>query len=123
MKTSDTILIPSFLRRVLKAYALKQQIRALGCVLNRKGRSRHWLLTASQQQLRQIIEMIQTSEEPSWQWLATMLASHLAGWSEAELQELVRKKPSITVNELVAKTDCTIAVARKVIDQVEWENN
>ena len=115
------ITLPSFLRRVLKAYALKAQIRELGCELNRIGRSRNWQLKASFEQIEGIIELIEVSEEPSWQWLAKHLRAQHQDLSHDMLISIAKKTSGITVTQLMARTDCTIAEARKVIDELEWQ--
>jgi len=124
MKTSPSyvpvINLPSLLRKVIKAYALKAGIRDCGCELYRIGRSRNWQLKATFEQLEKIIEFILISEEPSWQWLASYLASQRQTLSHDELIRIAKIKPDITVNQLMARTDCTIAQARKVIDDLEW---
>lgn len=111
--------LPSFLRRVMKAYALKAEIRAAGCTLQRKGRSRHWTLSATFEQLESIIEVIEASEEPTWQWVAKHLSEQKKDLSHAELLTIARKQPGISLNQLMARTDCTIAEARLVIDELE----
>jgi hypothetical protein len=124
MKTSPSyvpvINLPSLLRKVIKAYALKAGIRECGCELYRIGRSRNWQLKATFEQIEKIIDFILTSKEPSWQWLASYLASQRQTLSHDELIRIAKIKPDITVNQLMARTDCTIAQARKVIDELEW---
>jgi len=124
MKTSSNhipvINLPSLLRKVIKAYALKAGIRGCGCELYRIGRSRNWQLKASFEQLEQVITFIQLSEEPSWQWLVSYLMKQRQTLSFEELLRIAKIKPDITVNQLMARTDCTIAEARKVIDELEW---
>lgn len=119
-KAIKPIMLPSFLRKTMKAYALKAEIRALGCDLHRVGRSRNWQLTASKEQILQIIEVIELSEEPTWQWLAKYLGSKQESFTLTELTAIAQQNPGITVNQLMAKTDCTIAQARKVIDELEF---
>lgn len=123
MKTSvnniPTIKLPSLLRKVLKAYALKAQIRASGCELQRIGRSRNWQLKATFEQLENIITAIELSNEPSWQWLAKHLSHKQQNLSHDELIRIAKLKPEITINQLMARTDCTIVQARKVIDELE----
>ncbi|SEK35367.1 Ribosome recycling factor [Colwellia chukchiensis] len=116
------IILPSFLRRVLRAYALKSLIRAQGCELNRIGRSRNWQLKASFEQLEATIAAISDSEEPSWQWLATHLAKQSKNLAFDVLVGIAKKKPGITVSELMQRTDCTIAQARRVIDTIEFDD-
>ncbi|MGB1262971.1 MAG: ribosome recycling factor family protein [Cognaticolwellia sp.] len=115
-----SITLPSFLRRVLKAYAVKALIRQQGCQLNRIGRSRNWQLTATFEQLEQTIAAIEQSNEPSWQWLALHLSKQRKSLGFDVLLSIAKKKPGITVTELMQRTDCTIAEARRVIDTVEF---
>jgi hypothetical protein len=126
MKTSPNhipvINLPSLLRKVFKAYALKAGIRDCGCELYRIGRSRNWQLKASFEQLEQVVAFIQASEEPSWQWLVSYLMNQRQTLSHEELLRIAKIKPEITVNQLMARTDCTIAEARKVIDEIEWQD-
>ncbi|MBA6292547.1 hypothetical protein H4J58_16720 [Colwellia sp. MB3u-70] len=114
------IALPSFLRRVLKAYALKALIREQGCEISRIGRSRNWQLKATFQQLEQTISLIEQSEETSWQWLATHLSQQRKNLGFDMLLTIAQKKPEITVSELMQRTDCTIAEARRVIDTLEF---
>jgi len=113
------IILNSFLRRSLKAYALKSLLRSTGCELNRLGRSRNWRLIATQQQLQEIISLIDNSNEPSWQWLSPYLSKHKAQISHKELLSIIKHKPEITINELLARTDCTLIQARKALDDFE----
>ncbi|WP_286266308.1 ribosome recycling factor family protein [Thalassotalea atypica] len=114
------IILPSFLRRTMKAYALKAHIRGLNCELNRIGRSRNWKLVADKQQLLAIINVIEGSEEESWQWLAKFLRKQQEAFTFEELVFIATQNSGITVNQLMARTDCTIAQARKVIDELEF---
>lgn len=117
------ITLPSFLRRVLKAYALKAQIREHGGELNRIGRSRNWQLKATFEQLEAITHAITISNEPSWQWLATHLSKQRKDLAFDALIDIAQKKPSITITELMKRTDCTIAEARRVIDVIEFSES
>lgn len=126
MKTPSSqipyITLPSFLRRVLKAYELKALIREQGCELNRIGRSRNWQLKATFEQLEQTINVIEKSKEGSWLWVATHLAKQRKILGFDMLISIAKKKPGITISELILRTDCTIAEARKVIDTIEFSN-
>ncbi|MBA6417921.1 hypothetical protein H4J50_18185 [Colwellia sp. 6M3] len=117
------ITLPSFLRRVLKAYALKSLIRAQGCELNRIGRSRNWQLKATFEQLEQTVYLIEQSEEVSWQWVAVHISKQRKNLGLDMLLAIAQKKPGITISELMQRTDCTIAEARKVIDILEFGDN
>lgn len=122
MLKTKPIILSSFLRRSLKAYALKSLLRSTGCELSRLGRSRNWRLIATQQQLQEIILLIGNSNEPSWQWLVPFLTHYKAQISHQELLVMIKHKPEITLNELLARTDCTLAQARKALDEVEGFN-
>jgi len=116
---NNSITLSSFLRRTMKAYALKAHIREQGCELKRIGRSRHWLLTANFEQLQAIIIFIEASNEPSWSWLTKLLKSEYQHMSHDELVRIASKIDNITISALIARTDCTIAQARKIIDELE----
>ncbi|GHE85493.1 hypothetical protein GCM10011501_13180 [Thalassotalea profundi] len=120
MAKVEQIILPSFLRRVLKAYALKAQIRSQGCELNRIGRSRNWRLKATPEQISSVIHLIEEANEDSWLWLAKHLTSYRQALTHQTLFEMAKKRNLTTVNELMALTDCTVAQARKVLDEIEW---
>ena len=119
MSDLKPITLPSFLRRTMKAYALKAQIRTIGSDLQRIGRSRNWQLKASRHQIIDIVDMINQADEASWLWLAKLLSAHNEHMTHDELVTIARRKSGITVNELLKRTDCTIAQARRVIDELE----
>lgn len=102
--------------RTVDTFALKALIRETGAVLTRKGRSSNWLLFAEKQQMRDIVEGIEQSEQKSWQWLAKLIREKHQQYSYQELLGLVNRNPNITVKQLISMTDCTMAEARKVID-------
>jgi len=41
--------------------------------------------------------------------------------SYAELLKIARQELMITVTRLISLTDCSIADARKTLDEIEWE--
>ncbi len=103
----------------MKAYALKSYIRQQGCELHRIGRSRHWQLKANFTQLQTIITFIDLSGEPSWLWLTKLLRSQYQHLSHAERLKIAATIEKVTVSALIARTDCTIAQARQIIDELE----
>ncbi len=121
MTAARHILLPSFLRRALRAFELKALVRSSGCELNRIGRSRNWRLTADREQLTAIIELVRDSEEDTWQWLVKLLEQQRGAFTEAEILNLVKRNPGITVTELVLMANCTLAEARQTIDKYEWQ--
>jgi len=115
----NTVTLPSFLRRTMKAYELKSHIRQQGCELNRIGRSRNWLLKANFEQLQEIISFIDSSNEPSWLWLAKLLRNEYKHLTHDELLRIASTIDELTINSLIARSDCTIAQARAIIDELE----
>ncbi len=113
--------LASFVRRCQQTNQLKALIKASGGKLTRKGRSRHWLLSLPHQQKSELISRLYQSEEPSWLWLAKALAESKRSYSFEELLNLAKQEPSITLNELMSLTDCTISQARRVLDELEWK--
>lgn len=119
MDKTNTITLPSFLRRTLKAYVLKAHIRQQGCELNRIGRSRNWQLKANFEQLQTIIAFIDLSNEPSWFWLAKLLRNEYKHLTHDELIKIASTLTDVTISALIARTDCTIIQARAIIDELE----
>ncbi|MDN3651768.1 ribosome recycling factor family protein [Thalassotalea ponticola] len=113
-------MLPSFLRRAMRAFELKAIIRQSGCELTRIGRSRNWRLSASREQLLQISESLRQHEEPSWQWVLALLESKIGTYTEADILEFVKRNPNISVNELVTLANCTVAQARQALDSYEF---
>ncbi len=103
----------------MKAYALKTHIRQQGCELKRIGRSRNWQLNANFDQLQAIIAFIELSGEPSWMWLTKLLKSKYQHLSHDELLRIASTIEKVTISALIARSDCTIAQARQVIDDLE----
>ena len=119
MEKTNTITLPSFLRRTLKAYILKSYIRKQGCDLHRIGRSRNWQLKANFDQLQAIITFVNLSNEPSWLWLEKLLKNEYTNLTHDELVRIASALEEVTISALIARTDCTIAQARTVIDELE----
>ena len=111
--------LPSFLRRVMKAYAIKAHIRSQGGDLHRIGRSRNWQLKIERHKIIDVVQLIESANEPSWLWVSKLLRQQNEHLSYEEIMDIAKRNSGITINELVIKTDCTIAEARKVIDELE----
>jgi len=119
VQTINTINLPSFLRRTLRAYTLKAYIRQLGCELIRIGRSRNWQLKANITQLQAIVSFIEHQDEESWLWLAKHLKGQYKHLNHENLLILAKRMANVTISALMAQTDCTLAQARKVLDELE----
>ena len=115
------IQLNSFVRRVEQANELKALIKSSGATLSRKGRSRNWRLQGNWPQFQNIIEQIQLTEEPSWQWVINTLSSCKPKPQITDLVKIVKSNPNITQQQLISQTDCTKVEARKAFDIVEWE--
>ena len=79
-------------------------------------------MKATSDQLVEIIDAIEAADEESWLWLAKNLKQKREHFTYEALLTIAKKNDGITVNELVAKTDCTVAEARKVLDDLEWSD-
>ena len=119
METIKTISLPSFIRRTLKTHALKAYIKQLGCELSRVGRSRNWQLKANISQIQTIVDFIEQQDEQSWLWLAKRLKSEYQHLSHTNLLAIAKRITNVTIATLMARTDCTLAQARKVLDELE----
>jgi Ribosome recycling factor len=119
-EAQQCITLNSLVRKTDNTDCLKSGIKLTGAFLSRKGRSRNWYLYANNRQILDIIALIQQSNEASWLWVAKNLGEHKRPLSDYELLELVRMNPSITVNQLMAESDCSLVQARKALDQFEW---
>jgi hypothetical protein len=115
----NTINLPSFVRRSNKAQPLKLYIRQQGCQLSRIGRSRNWQLKANFTQLQAIIVFIEQENEASWLWLAKRLKKEYQHLSHEVLVKVASSLNTLTIGALMAQTDCTLAQARKVLDELE----
>lgn len=119
MEVTHTINLPAFVRRTMKAYVLKAHIRQLGCDLSRIGRSRNWQLKANFSQIQALVILIEQEQEESWLWLGKLLKREYQQSSHEQLLALATRLDNVTVTALMAQTDCTLAQARKVLDEVE----
>ncbi len=120
MAAKTQILLRAFVRKCFDAYLLKAIIRDSGAHLSRKGRSRNWILIADGAQIAKIIEQVDLAEQPSWHWFSSLLKEQRAKLTHEQIIDLVKRNPAISTNQLIALTDCTLAQARKALDDVEW---
>lgn len=114
------ILLRSFLRKCFDSYLIKAIIRDSGAHLSRKGRSRDWILIADAAQIAKIVELVEQAPQPSWQWFAKLLREQREQLTHEQILELVQRNPAISTTQLITLTDCTLAQARKALDDVEW---
>lgn len=105
----------------MKAYAIKSIIRDAGIELSRVGRSRNWQMYANFEQIENAATEIELDGEKTWLWVAKIMRKQFRDLSHEALLNIAKMNNSITINELVQKTDCTVAQARRVIDELEWD--
>jgi len=120
MSDKTRIALNNFVRRTDHTSKLKELISGTGAMLSRKGRSRNWVLTISSQQAIALRKAIEEAGQTTWLWLANLLTKEQKPLSEAEIKTIAMQHWPITVSELMSISDCTLAEARKVIDEVEW---
>jgi len=121
MEEQYTISLNSFVRRTQNTHLLKELFLKSGATLTRQGRSRHWQLTLTRDQARTLCRAIEHSDQPSWLWCSKLLIATKPQVTQGDLSAVARAHWPITVNQLVAMTDCTLAQARRIIDEIEWE--
>jgi hypothetical protein len=119
MQYIHTITLPSFVRRSNKSALLKNKISLSGAKLSRLGRSRNWQLQASFEQLHIITEYIEQQQERSWLWIIDLLKNRYHNLSHNELLDIAASMKSLTISNLIATTDCTLAQARRIMDDLE----
>jgi hypothetical protein len=120
MNTHIEITLNSLVRRTKHTDQLKALLKKNGGKLTRKGRSRNWKLELSYQDKKTVVNELYNSDEPSLLWIAKLLAQQEKTHSHEQLVTIARQAPAITVNQLVAETNCSLAEARKALDELEW---
>ncbi|MBQ4836587.1 MULTISPECIES: ribosome recycling factor family protein [Pseudoalteromonas] len=115
------IQLNSFIRRIEHADTLKALIKSSGAQLSRKGRSRHWRIRGDWSQLEVIVKHIQQHDEPSWQWVVEKLHCNRPKPSLEDLVSIVKHNPTMTLHQLIAQTECTLAEARRAFDEIAWD--
>lgn len=114
------IALPSLIHRIggenckyAKAVAAQHQ-----CELKRIRRSRHWQIMGNSANLTLLSSTLQVEENQELDYLINklqigLLALNNKPESKAEqLASLIAQQPDITLNELMATTNCTMAEAR-----------
>lgn len=110
-----SIQLNSCLHRIDCKNSLLALVNEHGCSLKRIRRSRHWLLQGNVQQLLLLKEALRLAQPL---WIATAIDKALPK-PVFDLAELLAKQPSLSANELMAKTGCSASEARAAIDKAE----
>ncbi|WP_153448940.1 ribosome recycling factor family protein [Vibrio algicola] len=123
-----TIALPSLIHRIggVRVKQAKTIALKLGCELKRIRRSRNWQLQGEVEPLSELIETLTATEPDTMSYLIKKITDGIntALISEEDSQPppsmadklaaLIQSNPDITLNELMAITDCTMAQARSV---------
>lgn len=118
--TKLTIQLPSLIHRIGGEHAKLAKVVAeeRGCELKRIRRSRHWMVTGDALDLKRFLDHIKAEQSEAFGFVINKMEVGLAAHQdkleplEAKLVRLVLQTPNITLAELMAETNCTIAQAR-----------
>ncbi len=118
--TQLTISLPSLIHRIGGEQAKRAKAMAAekGCELKRIRRSRNWQVCGEAMDLKRFLDCIQAEQSEGLQFIINKLGVGLAAHQdkleplEMKLVRLVLQNPNVTLAELMAETNCTIAQAR-----------
>ncbi|WP_114741534.1 ribosome recycling factor family protein [Vibrio cholerae] len=124
MPTTDqaiAITLPSLIHRIGSdtVKRLKLQAQTFDCELKRIRRSRNWQLFGEAALMQNFVIQIKQTEYQEAEYLIRKLETVLKQHSdkleplETKLQRLISQKPSITLAELMAVTQCSLVQARE----------
>ncbi|EJL6538786.1 ribosome recycling factor family protein [Vibrio cholerae] len=124
MPTTDqaiAITLPSLIHRIGSdtVKRLKLQAQTFDCELKRIRRSRNWQLLGEAASMQNFVFQIKQTEYQEAEYLIRKLETALKQHSdkleplETKLQRLISQKPSITLAELMAVTQCSLVQARE----------
>ncbi|KGY12554.1 hypothetical protein NM22_10285 [Vibrio tubiashii] len=86
-----------------------------GCQLKRIRRSRNWQLIGEEQQLRAFMTRLDLDAH---RWIVDAIDKALPK-PIINLADLLTQTPNMTLNQLVAKSGCSLKEARQAIDEFE----
>lgn len=124
MPTTDqaiAITLPSLIHRIGSdtVKRLKLQAQTFDCELKRIRRSRNWQSFGEAALMQKFVIQIKQTEYQEAEYLIRKLETALKQHSdkleplETKLQRLISQKPSITLAELMAVTQCSLVQARE----------
>ncbi|EGA68182.1 hypothetical protein VISI1226_15616 [Vibrio sinaloensis DSM 21326] len=105
----------SFVHRVNDKQQVLNLVAEHGCQLKRIRRSRHWMLSGDEDQLRLLSDQL---DSVSQQWIIKAINLALPKLT-ISLQQVLTEQPNLTVTQLVSLTDCSMEEARRAIDEHE----
>ncbi len=118
--TKLTISLPSLIHRIGGEHAKRAKLLAAekGCELKRIRRSRNWQVSGEALDLQRFLQFLKANESETLGFVINKMEVGLSAHQdkleplEAKLVRLVLQNPNITLAELMAETNCTIAQAR-----------
>ncbi|WP_299693756.1 ribosome recycling factor family protein [uncultured Vibrio sp.] len=106
----------SFVHRVSDKSQVMAAAAECGCQLKRVRRSRHWILMAHQE--HQLVEFKAMLTDDKDAWIVNAIDKVLPK-PVVCLASLLAATPSMTVAQLVMESGCSMAEARRAIDEHE----
>jgi hypothetical protein len=124
-----TISLPSLIHRIGGEHAktAKTVAKEMGCELKRVRRSRNWMVTGDALDLKKFLDHIKAEEPEALNFVINKMEAGLAAHQDkleplaAKLVRLVLQNPNVTLAELMAETNCTIAQARSARFEAEMQ--
>lgn len=110
-----SIQLNNFIHRIDCKTTIIQLCAQYHCNLKRIRRSKNWLLTGTPDQLMKLTDNL---IDKKTLWIADTIKKALPN-PAFNLTSLIQSHSTITVNQLMQKTGCTIVEARKAIDKAE----
>jgi len=86
------------------------------CSLKRIRRSRNWLLMGTVSQLKSLSNKLTETKNS---WISNVITQRLPTPEINDLVLLIKMNPTITINQLLIETGCSIVEARNAIDTAE----
>ncbi|QIA64786.1 ribosome recycling factor [Vibrio astriarenae] len=127
--TQITVALPSLLHRLERAQVgmAKQLSLEHDCTLKRVRRSRNWQLIGTAPSIDAFLNAFKSSSASERCFLCTKIEAVLCQHQdklepfEDKLVRLLKATPEMTLNELMAQTQCTMTQARQARFSVEEE--
>ncbi|MGF1709412.1 ribosome recycling factor family protein [Vibrio kagoshimensis] len=105
----------SFVHRVHDKAQVLDYVSRESCSLKRVRRSRHWLLTGSEEQLRKLQSTLSDEHDL---WIKDAIDKSLPTPIVC-LEGLLVDTPNLTLKQLVSLSGCSMAEARLAMDEFE----
>ncbi len=115
-----SVQLNSFVHRVDDKESVLALASTAGCTLKRIRRSRHWLLSGTEDQLVQLSAQFNDKKfNDKNRWIQQAIKKALPTPETPSPEQYLQSHPNVTVNQLMEETGCTIKEARYFIDSFE----